>query len=74
MRFFSEGFLASLFHGKFYGFDAAEGVLNDLGIVFLEEILESLSVDGVVGEPVREWSLVAWDLVFGRFWWCRFLF
>ena len=54
-----------MLHGKFYGFDAAEGVLNDLGIFFLEEILESLSVDGLLGEPVRDWSLVSWDLAFG---------
>ena len=55
-----------MLHGKFDGFDAVEGVLYGLGIVFLEEFLESLSVDGVLGEQVRDWSLVSWNLVFGR--------
>ena len=61
----SESFFNRLPHGLLYGFDAAEGFFNQLGIVSLEHVLEGLGVDGVFGEPVRDWSLVARDLAFG---------
>ena len=48
-----------------YCLDAVEGVFDQLVIVFLEDILEGLGADGVFGEPVRAWSLVARDLAFG---------
>ena len=54
-----------MLHSKFYGLDAAEGIFNQLGVVFSEESLESFGVDGVFGEPVENWSLVSRDLAFG---------
>ena len=60
-----EGFSARLPHGLLNSLDAAEGVFNQLGIVFVEDVLEGLGVDGVLGEPVRDWPLVARDLAFG---------
>ena len=35
------------------------------GLLFLKAVLEGLGVNGVLGEPVRDWSLVARDLAFG---------
>ena len=61
----SEGFLASLPHGLFDGLDTVEGVFDQLVTVFPEDVLEGLGVNGVFGEPVRDWSLVARSLTFG---------
>ena len=44
---FSESFFASLFHGKFYGLNAAEGISNQLGVVFFEESLDIFGINGV---------------------------
>ena len=61
-----ECFLASLPHGLFDGIDTAEGVFDQLVIVFLEDVLEGLGVYGVFGERLRDWSLVTWYLAFGN--------
>ena len=37
---FPESFFAGLFHSKFDGLDAAEGVFSQLGVTFFEEYLE----------------------------------
>ena len=34
IEYLSDSLLASLLHGQFYGFDATEGILNQLGIMF----------------------------------------
>jgi hypothetical protein len=62
----SESFFAGLPHGLLDGVDTAEGVLYQLVVAFSLDALEGFGVDGVFGEPVRDWSLVTRYLAFGN--------
>ena len=54
-------------HGLLDGVDAVEGVFYQFVVVFYLDVLEGLGVDGVFGEPVRDWPLVTRDLSFDSY-------
>ena len=63
----SESFFAGLPHGLLDGINTAERVLDQLVVVFFLDALEGFGVDGVFGEPVRDWPLVTRDLSFDSY-------